>query len=64
MNGVLLGELEEAVKDKELLYEYFLLREIDILDEGTENPFEIFKNKLIEKDEKEFLDLLIKNNLI
>lgn len=64
MNGVLLGELEEAVKDKELLYEYFLLREIDILDESTENAFEIFKNKLIEKDEKEFLDLLIKNNLI
>ncbi len=64
MDAEIFIQLETSVKDKDLFYEFLSLAEIDILKEDDKNPYDIFKDKLIEKNEKEFLKLLEKNELI
>lgn len=64
MDAELFIQLETSVKDKDLFYEFLSLAEIDNFKEGDNNPYDTFKDKLIEKNEKEFLKLLEKNELI
>lgn len=64
MNGEIFIQLETSVKDKDLFYEFLSLAEVDNFKEGDNNPYDTFKDKLIEKNEKEFLKLLEKNELI
>ena len=64
MDAEIFIQLETSVKDKDLFYEFLSLAEIDIIKEDDKNPYDIFKDKLIEKNEKEFLKLLEKNELI
>lgn len=64
MNSELFMQLETSVKDKDLFYEFLSLAEIDNFKEGDNNPYYTFKDKLIEKNEKEFIKLLENNGLI
>ncbi len=64
MDAELFIQLETSVKDKDLFYEFLSLAEIDIIKDDDRNSCDIFKDKLIEKNEKEFLKLLEKNELI
>ena len=64
MDAELFIQLETSVKDKDLFYEFLSLAEIDIIKDDDRNSCDIFKVKLIEKHEREFLKLLEKNELI
>ncbi len=60
----LVEELLESLKNKDYYIEFQNLEDIDLVNSGEENKIEVFKKTLIENEEEEFLELLIKNGLI
>ena len=64
MDGMTYMKLEKYAKNKDFFYEYLSLREMDNIRADEEDPMEVFRKKLIENNEQEFLQILIDEELI
>lgn len=64
LNQSLVEQLLKSLKNEDFYIEFQNLENIDIIIHGEDDEYEKFKKTLLENDEKEFLELLIKNELI